>query len=121
MISESRICDALIPFKPKPSHFFNQLLFMFCLQIVIKDADVQKMLSNTLEEDMSKHEEATYEPKMTRAKMKQMLSEEGNVSVRWCLNSLCNHQFYMYLTGMLVRVTMLQFHQVRLTLTFIIC
>ena len=69
---------------------------MFCLQNVIKDADVQKMLSNTLEEDMSKHEEATYEPKMTRAKMKQMLSEEGNVSVRWCLNSLCIYQIYMY-------------------------
>ena len=64
---------------------------MFCLQNVIKDADVQTMLSNTLEEDISKHEEATYEPKMTRAKMKQMVSEEGNVSVRWCLNSLCIH------------------------------
>lgn len=37
------------------------------------------MLSNTLQEDPSKLEVATYEPKMTRAKMKQVLANEGNV------------------------------------------
>lgn len=56
-------------------------LLMMMFQNVIKDADVQKMLSNTLEEDISKHQEATYEPKMTRAKMKQVLAKEGNVCV----------------------------------------
>lgn len=40
---------------------------------------MQKMLSNTLQEDASKLEPATFEPKMTRAKMKQVLAKEGSV------------------------------------------
>ncbi|XP_067933106.1 GON-4-like protein [Watersipora subatra] len=53
---------------------------------VVKDADVQKMLSNSLKEEGSKLEEATYEPKMTRAKMKQVLANEGKIPYPWPLS-----------------------------------
>lgn len=48
---------------------------------MVKDADVQKMLANSLSQDGTKLLPATYEPKMTRAKMKQILSEEKNVTI----------------------------------------
>jgi len=47
------------------------------------------MLSNTLEADQSKHQAAIYEPKMTRAKMKQVLEREGNVSYILVTVSVC--------------------------------
>lgn len=46
------------------------------------------MLSNTLEEDVNKHQQATYEPKMTRAKMKQVLAKEGSVRFKMKNSSL---------------------------------
>lgn len=67
----------------------NRNRIRICLQNVVKDSEVQRMLSNTLEADQSKHQAAIYEPKMTRAKMKQVLEREGNVSYILVTVSVC--------------------------------
>lgn len=63
-------------------------------QHVITNEHVIAMVKNTLNEELNKQEQSlneTFEPKMTRSKVKQVLEKEGNVGelieeLEICLN-----------------------------------
>ncbi|KAL5014915.1 hypothetical protein ScPMuIL_009185 [Solemya velum] len=61
------------------------------LHHVITNEHVIAMVKNTLNEELNKQEQSlneTFEPKMTRSKVKQVLEKEGNVPHPWPLSPL---------------------------------